>query len=206
MVGPEMAIAAALRLPRNGQRKGVTAMADRAGALAAIGVDAANAFVGPGRGIQFPISDHLDHAAMTLPATVNRGLRALDGVAQHIVQRAENLARLCVMAFFEFFRLLRMTRPAHFGRHYDRDPRAEVLEGVGPVLGRLVALIAANAADGVLALRPSLHGQRDGLVLVALYAGLALAGNRCRQFRDRCGRGRCNLRPCRRSEREYAKK
>ncbi len=154
----------------------------------------------------FPSSDHLHHAAMTLRAAVDRGLRALDDVAQHVVQRAENLTRLGVMTGFEFCpsaahgrcrRLWASPRPRSERRSAQRSRACPCPPG-GTHSSRCRRWRACSPPT---AARPA-----DRLLLVALYAGLALFGSGSRQFGDRCGRCRCNLWPSRGSQREQANK
>ena len=101
--------------------------------------------VGPGGRIELAVANHFDDAAVALGAAHGSRRRALFVLAEHVVQRAEDLSRLRVMAGLEFLSLLGVAGAARLRRDDDGNPLAEVLETVRTLLVRLMALIASDA-------------------------------------------------------------
>src|SRR5215467_8411195 len=175
-----MAISATLGLAGNGQRKRMSAVAYRTGALRSIRIEPPDTFVGPCGWVQFPLSNHLHFAAVTLLAAHGSGRRAFYIFSQHIVERTEDLPGLCVMAGLEFVGLLRVACAARLRRNHDRYAVVVMIEGVRPRFVCLVALIAADADLSVAAGGPLLHCQRRRSGLVACNARLTLLRGTCR--------------------------
>src|SRR5499427_5072846 len=155
-----MAITATLRLAGDRQGKSVPAVADRTGALRSIGVEASDAFVGPGGWVQFSFPKNLHFAAVAFFAAHGSSSRAFHVFAQHIVERTEDLSGLRVMACLEFVSLLGMACAACLRRNHHRYAVAVMIEGVRPRLVCLVAFVTADADLCVAAGGPLLHGQR----------------------------------------------
>src|SRR5262252_1807826 len=162
-----MAITATLRLAGDRQGKSVPAVADRTGALRSIGVEASDAFVWPGRRVQFSFSKNLHFAAVAFFAAHGSSRRAFHVFAEHIVERTENLSGLRVMAGLEFVSLLGMACAARLWRDHHRYAVAVMIECVRPCLVGLVTFVAADADLCVAAGSPLLHGQRRSPGLVA---------------------------------------
>ena len=144
--------------------------------LRAVGVEAADAVVGPGGGVEFAAPQDLDHAAVALDASAVGGGRTLDHLAQNVVEGAEDLSGRGVVAGLELLGLLVVARRTVLGRHQHRDGEPVVDKGVLVRLVRLVALVAPNGVLGVPAGGPLLDHHRRGRDLMALDAGLALGG------------------------------
>jgi hypothetical protein len=101
MIGAEMTLAAIFRLAGQPRAEGMPSVTSGAGALAAIGIDAPNAAVGPGGEVELAVAHVLDGAAVALAAAIHGGRPTLHHLAQHIVQRADEVGRIGVAALLE---------------------------------------------------------------------------------------------------------
>ena len=151
-------------------------MTGRARAFAAVGIHAPNAAVRPGVGIELPVLQVLHLAAVALPASVVGCRTAFDHLAQHVVQRPDELGRRRVMALGKLLLFLGVTAPAVVRRDDHRDALSVVLKGRRIVLVGLVARIAVHVLLGVGAFPPLLHNARSAAA-VAVEAGLAFRGD-----------------------------
>src|SRR5208283_784323 len=86
VIGSEVAFATVFGHAGGGRAEGVTAVTRGATALAAVGIDAANAAVGPGGGIEFSFAEIFHFAAVALAAAVICRRTTLDNFAEHVVQ------------------------------------------------------------------------------------------------------------------------
>ena len=164
---------------------GAPRVAGEARPLQSIGIEAANALVGPGGGVRPGVGEERDSAAVALLAAAVCGRRPLDDLAEDVVERTEDLAGGGVTAGLELARLPVVALAAILGRHEEGDGEPMVLEGVLVGLVRRVALVAADGAFRMPARGALLHDAGRGGFLVALDARLALG----REGGERIGGG-----------------
>jgi hypothetical protein len=162
-----MAFAAGLRFARLRLGEAVAGVASGAAARAAIGIDAADAGIGPGRRIEFAARQNLDGGAMALEAADCDCRRPAEHFAEEVIERGENFSGLGVMASLLLVDLFLVTTAAILGRYNDGNRRAIVLERVH--IG-LLGAVAVVTIDTFLAVRSSvpLLGQSRVHRLVAL--------------------------------------
>ena len=86
VIRAEVAITATFRLTRNRRRKSVATVTDGAGPLAAIGIQASDAFIGPGERIQFAAGQHFHPAAVAFLTAADRCRGAFDNITQYVIQ------------------------------------------------------------------------------------------------------------------------
>jgi hypothetical protein len=108
---------------------------------------------------------------VTLPAAVDGGGPSLHDLSQDVVQRANELGALGVVAGGELFRLLRVAASAVVGRDDNGNRETVVLEGGRISLLRLVAGVAVHIGLSMgtappLGCNPGIH------LLVAVQARL----------------------------------
>src|SRR4030067_72026 len=180
MKSPTSCVSGRARGPGGGAGGAGALGAGGACALRTVGVDAADAGVRPGGGIEIGVGQNFSRRAVALPATVHRRRRlaaefgvALDHLGERVVERTENLRRLGMVALGELIGFLRMTARAVLGRDDHRNSEVIVLDGVRIALLRIVAFVAADIPAVVLG-APPLMVDAGVLFLVAGGAGGAL--------------------------------
>jgi len=184
MVRAEVALAARFGLAGLGLGKGVPRMAGVAGALGTVGVDPADAGVGPALLVQAigrsGIQLHL--GAVAALAAEDRHGRAGQHVGQVRVLRLQNQPRRGVVGGAHLGRLPLVAAAAIRGRDQRGDADVVVDEAVGVTRLGPVAVQAGDLVEGVGGAIPLLV--QAGCFL--LVAGQAFA--RCRRRRGRLGR------------------
>ena len=136
-------------------------MAGRAGAGAAIGINAAHATVGPGSGAEFSFAQILHLTAVALPALALHGRCALNNLTKNIVERPDELRGLGVAAVLILIHFCSVAAGAIFWSHDDRDLLTIMVKG-GRVVGVcLMAGVAVYALFRVPAGAPLLHEDRS---------------------------------------------
>jgi hypothetical protein len=160
MIGPEMAFAAVFGHARGGGAEAMASMTRGATALAAIGIDAADAAVRPRGGIEFAVSQGFHFTAMALPAAVVRSGSAFDDFTEHVIERTDELSGGGVVRLFELLHFRGVTAGAIVRRNDDGDFLAVVVERGGIAGVRLMAGVTVDATFGVRAGLPLIDDPR----------------------------------------------
>src|SRR3989338_9467417 len=181
MVGTHVTAAAGVGRAGNAQGKSMPVVTSAARALTAVGIDAADSAVGPGRRVEFSVFGHFNLTAMALLAARNRRRPPLDDFSQHIVKRTDKRSGVGVAAVLLFFKFSGVAAAAVFRGNYRRDRIAVMLKNVGFHLFRPMAVIAADFCLRVPAGLPLVNNKRSYFSMAG-DAGLALL----------LGHGRCS--------------
>src|SRR5262249_42238791 len=160
MIRPHVALSAIFRHARRCGTERMPSMARGATALAAVGIHAADAAVGPRGGIEPPVSAVFHNAPVTLAAAVVGRRAAFDDFSDHVVERADEFRGVGVMALFKLAYLWCVAASAVVRRDDYGDLVAVVFKRRWIVLARLVARIAVHARFGVCAGFPLLDNAR----------------------------------------------
>jgi hypothetical protein len=144
MIRAQMALAAVFRHARRSSAERVAAVAGGAGALAPVGINAADSAVRPGGRIESAVADIFHFAAMALAATIVRCRAAFDNFSEHVVERAHEFGRCGVVAFFELLHFSLMASCTVIRRNNHRNLVAVMVKRRRITCSRLVAGIAVH--------------------------------------------------------------
>ena len=164
-------------------------MTGAAAARAAIGIDPADAGIGPGRRVELAVRQYLYCRSMALKTADHDRRRSSDNFAEEIVERGKNFSGAGVMAAFLLIDFALVAARAVLRRYDHGDRRTVVLEGIGVGFFRTMAVVAADALLGVSAIAPVLSqsGIERAMTLEASLVPLLVL---LRKFLARRGLGR----------------
>src|ERR1035441_4440954 len=176
MIWAQMTLAAVLGLAGQGRAERMPAVTSGTTSLAAVGIDASDAAVGPGGKVELAVAYIFHFPAVALAAAIHSGRPTFHDLTQHVVERADEVGGVGVPALFELVHLGLVAAGTVVRSHDHGDLQAVVVEGGGVTRVGLVAGIAIHAGLGMGASAPLLDGA-GGAATVTLQALLALLGD-----------------------------
>src|SRR6266536_6510758 len=105
MVRAEMTLAAVFGLAGQSGAERVAAVTGGTRSLAAVGIDASNAAVGPGGKVELPVAYIFHFTAVALATAIHRRRPTFHDLTQHVVERADEVGSVGVPALFKLIHL-----------------------------------------------------------------------------------------------------
>jgi hypothetical protein len=176
MVRTEMTLAAVFGLAGQGGAERMPSVTGGTASLAAVGIDASDAAIRPGREVELAVPYIFHFTAVALAAAIHSGRPTFYDFTQHVVERADEVGSVGVAALFELVHFGLVAAGTVIGSHDHGDLQAVVIKGSGVTRVGLVAGITIHARLSVGATAPLFDGAR-GAGAVTLQTLLALFGD-----------------------------